>query len=176
MSVIALVPIHTVPATQLEHLARGIREILHCETALLPRLEAAAAYEAARNQYNSTTLLAHLLPLRPPHSAKILGITELDLFIPILTYVFGEAQLSGAAAVVSSFRLRNELYGLPADPTRLRQRLLKEANHELGHTFGLIHCRNVNCVMHPSTYAEDIDLKAERFCEECWKEAFESVH
>jgi len=91
----------------------------------------------------------------------------MDLYVPVLTYVFGEAQLNGKAAVVSSYRLRDELYGLPKNPQRLKERLEKEAVHELGHTFGLIHCRNPNCVMYATTYAEEIDLKSRNFCRVC---------
>ena len=94
-------------------------------------------------------------------------MTNLDLFVPVLTYVFGEAQLEGKAAVVSSFRLRDELYGLPKNPDKLKERLEKEAVHELGHTFSLIHCPNPRCVMYTSTYAEEIDFKSKDFCNSC---------
>ena len=86
---------------------------------------------------------------------------------PVLTYVFGEAQLGGRAAVVSLHRLDDELYGLPPNPKRLFQRLVKEAVHELGHTFDLVHCHEDGCVMASSTYVEEIDLKSERFCASC---------
>jgi archaemetzincin len=120
-----------------------------------------------RNQYNSTWILSQLLKQAPEDSCKILGITEVDLYIPVLTYVFGEAQLNGKAAVVSSYRLRDELYGLPKNPQKLKERLEKEAIHELGHTFGLIHCRTPGCVMYPTTYAEEIDFKSKEFCKVC---------
>jgi len=84
-----------------------------------------------------------------------------------LTYVFGEAELDGRAAVVSAFRLDNELYGMPPDPDLLFERLVKESLHELGHTFGLMHCHRTDCVMSSSTYVEHIDLKNDRFCDRC---------
>lgn len=120
-----------------------------------------------RNQFNSTWILSRLLEQSSQDPGKILGITELDLYIPVLTYVFGEAQLGGKVAVVSSYRLRDELYGLPKNQQKLKERLQKEAIHELAHTFGLIHCRNIECVMHPSTYAEEIDFKSTDFCKTC---------
>lgn len=120
-----------------------------------------------RNQYNSTWILSQLLKLAPEENCRIIGVTEMDLYVPVLTYVFGEAQLNGIAAVVSSYRLRDELYGLPKNPQRLKDRLEKEAVHELGHTFGLIHCRNPNCVMYATTYAEEIDLKSKNLCRVC---------
>jgi archaemetzincin len=94
-------------------------------------------------------------------------VVDEDLFIPILTYVFGEAQLNGRVAVISSHRLLNERYGLPADPGLAFDRLLKEAVHELGHVFGLLHCQDRECAMHISTYVEDIDLKSAALCTPC---------
>lgn len=124
-------------------------------------------YDAVRNQFNSSWILSRLLKLAPEHSCKILGVTSVDLYVPVLTFVFGEAQVEGKAAVVSSYRLRDELYGLPKNPERLKERLEKEAIHELGHTFGLIHCREPECVMHSYTYAEEIDFKSKNFCNTC---------
>ena len=98
---------------------------------------------------------------------KILGVTAVDLFIPILTYVFGEAQLDGIGALVSMHRLNNRLYGLPDNDQLLRERLNKEAIHELGHTFGLLHCSTPGCVLSASTYVEDIDQKSDQVCHEC---------
>ncbi len=124
-------------------------------------------YDPVRNQNNSTWILVQIIKLSPEENCKILGVTSLDLYIPVLTFVFGEAQLNGKAALVSSFRLRDELYGLPKNPEKLKERLEKEAIHELGHTFGLIHCREPNCVMFTSTYAEEIDFKSRDFCPAC---------
>ena len=90
-----------------------------------------------------------------------------DIFTPILTFLFGEAQLGGNGAIVSTHRLHNEFYGLPGDDDLLYARTLKEVLHELGHTMGLIHCQYYECVMHFSTYVEDIDLKKSQFCPVC---------
>jgi archaemetzincin len=131
-----------------------------------PGFDPELAYDPSRGQYNSRTLLAQLL--RDGNGAdRILGVAGVDLFIPVLTFVFGEAQLDGRAAVVSTQRLDNSLYGLPPDPALLFERLVKEAVHELGHTFNLYHCADGRCVMASSTYVEQIDLKGERFCDRC---------
>jgi archaemetzincin len=133
----------------------------------LPGFDPELAYDVSRGQYNSRLLLGQLLrELRPPFT-RVLGVTGVDLFIPVLTFVFGEAQLEGAAAVVSTHRLASERYGLPPSPQLLRQRLSKEAVHELGHTYGLVHCHVPRCVMGSSTYVEEIDLKSERLCARC---------
>lgn len=125
------------------------------------------AYDHTRRQYHSSKLLLQLLRGAPDDALKILGIADVDLFIPILTFVFGEAQLSGAGAVVSLHRLNNKFYGLPEDPFLLADRLVKESVHELGHTFGLTHCGHRECVMASSTYAEDIDQKLQDLCIHC---------
>ncbi len=124
-------------------------------------------YDASRGQYDSNMLLGQLLSDPSEDALRILGVTSVDLFIPVLTYVFGEAQLGGRAAVISTNRLRSEKYGLPPDPEILISRLEKEAVHELGHTFGLLHCAHSACVMHASTYVEEIDPKGASFCSAC---------
>jgi archaemetzincin len=128
-------------------------------------------FSPERVQYNSSDII-HALETaegKPwgEDRRKVLAVAAEDLFIPILTFVFGEAQLGGDFAVVSYHRLRNAAYGLPPDPPRESNRLLKEALHELGHTLGLVHCSSLDCVMHTSTYVEDIDLKEAMFCLSC---------
>jgi len=135
-----------------------------------PGFDAASALDTRRGQYNSRLLLRLLLD-DDDGARRILGLTAVDLFIPVLTFVFGEAQLGGRAAVVSTHRLRSEPYGIVAPPERLLERTMKEALHELGHTQGLVHCDRPDCVMRSSTYVEDIDAKPARFCGECARDA-----
>ena len=103
----------------------------------------------------------------PPDTARILGVTEVDLAIPRLSFLFGQAQLEGSVAVISLCRLRQEFYGLPPDDELLRERTIKETLHELGHTFGLTHCRESKCVMSLATHIGLVDQKAERYCARC---------
>ena len=125
------------------------------------------AYDSSRNQYNSSAILRRLLDVLPPGSSKIICLTDVDLFIPILTFVFGEAQLGGRAAVVSTARLVPSNV-LPGDHRLFTTRLLKEAAHELGHTFGLVHCSVRECVMSRSASLLEVDAKSARFCSDCW--------
>jgi len=127
------------------------------------------AYNVERKQYYSTKLLERLLAHRGADNAKLLGVADVDLFMPPLSFVFGEAQFDNPAAVISICRLRQEFYGLPEDQDLLYQRCEKEAIHELGHCFGLIHCKDYRCVMYLSYAVEDIDLKTNSFCEKCRK-------
>jgi archaemetzincin len=125
------------------------------------------AYDAVRRQYHSTQLIERLEQRIVTGEPKILGVTEADLFIPIFTFVFGEARLSGRVAVMSVARLRPEFYGRPADRRLLYQRAEKEALHELGHVLGLVHCPDFACVMHFAKGVEEVDVKSERFCARC---------
>lgn len=132
-----------------------------------PWFDPEVPFDPSRGQYNSTLFLAQLLKGLRDDPERVLAVTSVDLFIPVLTFVFGEAQLSGRAAVVSTHRLRTDAYGLEPDETVLADRLDKEALHELGHTYGLVHCVSTRCVMRSSTYVEEIDLKPAEFCPSC---------
>ncbi len=125
------------------------------------------AFDSGREQYNSTALLAKMLNTFDTSDNKSIIVVDVDLFIPVLTFVFGEAQLDGSAAVVSTHRLKNQYYGLPKNDLLMIERLGKEIVHELGHTFGMYHCRDYECVMKASTYVEEIDLKKSVPCPVC---------
>jgi archaemetzincin len=171
MSYIDIVPIGEVEETLLLFLKQSLFQTFSIETRIRNRrFDLSLVYDPARNQYNSTGLLLELINDTPPETLKILGVTELDLFIPIFTFLFGEAQLNGIAALVSAHRLHNQFYGIPEDYELLKNRLLKEGIHELGHTFGLIHCFALKCVMKSSTYVEEIDQKSPNFCRFCEQE------
>ncbi len=135
-----------------------------------PSFDLELAFDSLRGQYSSRILLAQLLREVPEDASRILGVTGVDLFIPVLTYVFGEAQLDGRAALVSTYRLDDQLYGLPANRNLLADRLRKEAIHEIGHTYNLLHCQRNPCVMMSSTNVESIDLKSDRFCDHCLRD------
>ena len=130
------------------------------------RLDVAFARDRMRNQHYSTAILQAMQPLVEP-GARLLAVTSVDLYVPVLTFVFGEAQLTGSCAVVSLHRLREEFYGLPAREELMRERLVKEAVHELGHTFGLRHCDDWRCVMTSSHAVERLDVKGAEFCFLC---------
>ncbi len=131
------------------------------------RIELGEYYDPARRQYNGNTLISIVDSMTFPESNKILGLFNVDLFIPILTYIFGQAYLNGKSGIASIYRLSNERYGMPKDEQILLDRTKKEVIHELGHTFGLIHCDNPICVMRSSTYLEDVDQKRQNLCHNC---------
>lgn len=168
MSYIDIVPIGNIEDPLLAFLKKTLFQTFNIETRIRhQKFDLSSVYDSSRNQYHSSGLLLQLIHDPPRETLKILGVTELDLFIPIFTFLFGEAQLSGIGSIVSAHRLHNPFYGLPENKDLLKHRLSKESIHELGHTFGLIHCFNLRCVMNTSTYVEDIDQKSARFCRAC---------
>jgi len=168
MSYLDIVPIGEVDEALLLFLRKSLYQIFKIQSRIRnSRFDLSRVYDPVRNQYNSSGLLLQLISDTPSDTFKILGVTELDLFIPIFTFLFGEAQLNGMGALVSTHRLHNQFYGIPEDKELLKNRLLKEGIHELGHTFGLIHCFTLKCVMNSSTYVEEIDQKSIDFCRLC---------
>ncbi|MBW2029523.1 MAG: archaemetzincin family Zn-dependent metalloprotease [Deltaproteobacteria bacterium] len=124
------------------------------------------ALDRARDQYHSTLILEKVAELAPLHVSKVLAIVNVDLFIPILTHVYGEAQLGGKTAIISTFRLDE---GLPvlSNPKSFYRRVVKEAIHELGHTFNLRHCPDHTCIMHYCRTVRDMDRKSDQLCRYC---------
>jgi len=130
-------------------------------------VDVADLYDPDRRQLRADQLLKKLADGTDEGETRRLGVTAQDLFLPVLTHVFGAGQLTGNCAVVSLYRLREEAYGLPQSQPLLEERLLKEALHELGHTAGLRHCSVWQCVMSCSNGVELVDLKAARYCPHC---------
>jgi archaemetzincin len=179
-------PIHLIPLTggvsaapriepsleRLEFLAASLARTFRRPCQIRPEmLDIAHAWDAARQQYYSTAILQSL-ERSSDRAARVLGVAACDLFVPVLTFVFGEAQLDGNCAAVSMARLHEEFYGLPPREDLLRDRMVKEAVHELGHTFGLRHCADWRCVMSSSYGVERLDVKGADFCPRCRKPVF----
>ena len=152
----------------LEKAAEAVSQEFVCPVSIREgHIDLSEFYDPARRQYNGNALLKQVDNVSFPDSLKTLGIFNVDLFIPILTFIFGQAFLGGRTGIASMYRLDNERYGIIADNQVLLKRFTKEIIHELGHTFGLIHCQNPTCVMRSSTYVEDIDQKGQNLCIKC---------
>jgi archaemetzincin len=163
-----LVPIGNVPEQVMDWIESTAAEWFPVPIRRLsPREIPERAYDANRKQYQSVEVMKMLAQIVPPDSCRLLGVTDVDLAIPMLSFLFGQAQVDGPVALVSLCRLRQEFYGLPADESALRSRLTKEVLHELGHTFGLVHCNNAKCAMSLATHIQRVDEKDERYCEQC---------
>ncbi|MFO7996169.1 MAG: archaemetzincin family Zn-dependent metalloprotease [Dehalococcoidia bacterium] len=150
----------------MEGLKDRVGGIFNCPAEIRAGLgDLAQAYNPQRKQYFSSKLLASLE--KPEGEERVVGVTEVDLYVPRLNFVFGEADIVSGTAIVSLCRLRQEYYGSAPDEALFLERATKEIVHELGHTFGLGHCRNNKCVMHFSNSLADTDLKEASFCSEC---------
>ncbi len=125
------------------------------------------AYDPKSAQYSSSLIVKELVRKCPADAARFFAVTEKDLFIPMLTFVFGQAQLGGTVAIISLARLRQEFYHLPPNRALLTMRSIKETLHEIGHTFGLVHCPDKECTMSLATNIQQLDRKGNAFCRSC---------
>ena len=164
---ILISPVGELSAELIEAVSGGIKQVFGFSTETNPILQDLSfALDDNRNQYHSTAILDRLAATIPPHTVRVLAIAQVDLFIPILTHVYGEAQLGGAACIVSTFRLNEGNSGMNIPPKYI-ERIVKEAIHELGHTFKLRHCPEPTCIMHYCRNEEDVDRKSDQLCRYC---------
>jgi len=151
----------------LQKIREEITRIFELPTHTIPLLkDVEFALNKSRGQYHSTPILQRLADMAPPYAVKILAVVRVDLYIPILTHVYGEAQLGGRACIISTLRLTEKLPAL-GGLDLLYRRVAKEAVHELGHTFNLRHCRERTCIMHYCRSIEDVDGKSDQLCHYC---------
>jgi archaemetzincin len=163
-----LVAIGKVPAHALDWVENATAEWFPLPIRRLPPLALpVSAFDAKRGQYQSVEIMKMLAQHAPRDATRVLGVTDVDLAIPMLSFLFGQAQFEGPIALVSLCRLHQEFYGLPAEESLLRERTAKEVLHELGHTFGLVHCSEPTCAMSLATHIELVDAKAEQYCTRC---------
>jgi len=120
-----------------------------------------------RKQYFSTQIIAEAMKLTDSYNGKVVILTDVDIFVPALTFIFGEAQLNGKHSILSVCRLYEEFYSNASDKNLLLSRTIKEALHELGHCYGLRHCLDWDCVMHSSPGIEEVDIKGISYCRNC---------
>lgn len=166
---ITICPIGFVEEEILERIAECIERSCGVVCKVAPMMENPKyAYNEKRRQYNSKSILGRLLQY-PHESVRFIAVTHVDLYVPILKYVYGLAQIEGQCAVISLHRLHPQFYDEPPNPDLLISRAEKTALHELGHSLGLTHCRNWRCVMYSSAGIADTDKKQSRFCPTCFE-------
>lgn len=167
---VTICPVGPMDEEILNHIAEciSIRCGLSCR--ISPSLENPRyAYNDTRFQYDSKLILKHLLQRSPHDTLRFVGVTAVDLYVPILQFVFGLAQIEGPCLIISLHRLYPEFYDQPSNRELLLARVEKTVLHELGHTFGITHCRDRRCVMYSSTRIEDTDYKQPDFCPTCFE-------
>ena len=167
MQKIIISPINNIDVCNYQLLGQEIHRTFGFSTEIKSLLQDVNfAYDLTRDQYHSTVILEILANTSPSQAIKIVAITDVDLFIPILTHVYGEAQLAGKACIVSTFRLQESL-SIANIEKEFENRIVKEVLHELGHTFNLRHCNDKACIMHYCRSIKDVDRKSDQLCRYC---------
>ena len=168
MTGINIVPVKFSNNSFLKKIIRELNNRFRSDISLLALdLDIEETYSENRGQFFSSQIISLSAALTQTIPGKILMITEVDLFVPVLTFVFGEAQLSGKHSLISVCRLHEEFYSGISNDELLFQRTMKEILHELGHCFGLLHCIDWDCVMHSSQGIEEVDIKGKFYCKVC---------
>lgn len=162
---IYLLPIGLEDTSVLDPVSDAVRQVFGLPVGILPSEPAPSyAFNESRGQYHSTAILKEISLDIPRDAMRLLAVTSVDLFVPQLNFVFGEAAIDGRVCIISLYRLLPEYYGEAPNPSLFTERAVKEAIHELGHTFGLRHSDNPFCVMHFSNTIWDTDRKSAEFC------------
>jgi len=166
--IVAVQPLGDVRGDIVDAIASGLEPFFHIRTDVfqdhpIPQ----GSHNPQRGQYNCYPILTFLKTLKPDHAIKTIGVTDVDLFVPILTYVFGEAEMGGHAAVISTYRLARGRDWEQIPSEQLFKRVEKIAIHELAHTFRLSHCKEDGCLMGSFPVLSRIDENPIRFCRYC---------
>ncbi|MEM3626616.1 MAG: archaemetzincin family Zn-dependent metalloprotease [Candidatus Bathyarchaeia archaeon] len=142
-----------------------VESLLITETLPIPD----ESFNKTRRQYCSDIILSCVRNYAAvtKNFSRILGVVDVDIYVPNLNFVFGQADCPGKAALISLWRLKPEFYGMPPNMELFLERSTKESVHELGHTLGLMHCSNPLCVMFFSNSIFETDRKQSLFCKEC---------
>ena len=165
---IGVVPFGKVPEIALKVIAAHISTLVNFPTQILPPLEYPEyAFDTRRYQYDAGIIIEALESMSFKSHEKVVGVLDIDLFIPIFTHVFGEAKRGGKFALVSLFRLGKNSDGSLSTAALLHERAVKVALHELGHLFDLFHCEHKRCLMHFSGSIEELDEQPLYLCNYC---------
>ena len=165
-----IIPIGSIDNKTLQHTQIELEKRFNVSVEIGRQLdEPAYAYHKHKKQYNSTKILKKIHKLKLTGYDRILGIVDVDLYVPERTFVFGGADVKKKVSVISLTRLKQKFYDLPEDSALFKYRTIIEAVHELGHTYGLYHCKNDKCVMFLSNTIDDTDHKGAELCSKCEK-------
>ncbi len=156
-----LIPYGEIDPLALSVVAANLQAVVGLTTRIRPvRPHPEEAFIATRYQFDAVKVVGALGHEKDGALFRM-GVIQRDLCVPILTYVYGESQLGGQAAVISFHRLHH------IDRQVTYERGAKIAIHEAGHLLGLEHCRELGCLMRFSKQLDQLDLLPMRFCSAC---------
>ena len=165
---IGVVPFGDIPETALQDIKTHIHSCFSLHAVILsPMQYPPSAYDERRKQYNAATLIKEMASMPFEEYDKVIGVVNMDLFIPIFTHVLGEAEEGGKFGLASMYRLRKAEGRTLPSMEKIIERLTKVALHEIGHLFNVGHCMNATCLMHFSGTLQDLDSIGGDFCIYC---------
>lgn len=165
---IVLTPLGEIDFGLVNKLASSLASLLGLSVEILHPLEIPQeALNSQRGQYYTTVVLNKLQLLKVDDKERILGIIDEDLYVPAVSYLFGDADPHSKVALLSIYRLKNEFSGFPENEDLVFNRIFKESAYQLGRTLNLENCLNPKCVMYPASRVVDTDLKLAKFCDNC---------
>lgn len=141
------------------------------KVALARQLPMGQRRDGYTQQFDASAILKHILSPRIPDDALVyVGITNEDLFVGQLTFVFGLAHPSDPVTVFSLCRYEPEFSGRerqPGDEVQILRRALKVLNHECSHVLRLRHCVFFHCTMNYSNTLTELDNTPVHLCPVC---------
>jgi archaemetzincin len=165
---IGIIPLGNVPMEVLEAIAVEVPAHIGPPARVLSPMENPSyAYNRRRLQYNAAHIIQRMEVRAHLGYRKVLGVLNVDLFLPIFTHVFGEAREGGECALVSLYRLKRNVEGLEVSMELVAERAAKVALHEIAHLFNVAHCMDRNCLMHFSMDLQELDETPMEFCFYC---------
>lgn len=165
---VGIVPLGNVAPLAARVIAAHVGAYFHMHADVLASLpEPSYALDSGRMQYDAGQVIDNLEKEKPEGYQKIIGVVNGDLFVPIFTFVLGEARQGGRCALISLFRLEENTGSGPVFPSQFLERCAKLALHELGHLFNLTHCKDPLCLMHISGDVRELDKRSLNLCRYC---------
>ena len=109
---ICLLALGEVDKEILSYLQSELEKVFEREVKLVDNLEHPDyAYNPKRDQYHSSEILEKMKRKKFEGCNRVLGIGDIDMYVPSLNFVFGEADFYDRVAVISLTRLKQEYYG-----------------------------------------------------------------